>query len=129
MFRSFSNYENDPIEGMFARLAEDTDPSKIDLGIGVYRDDTGQVPVMQAVRYAEMALLERRLPKSYLSPRGNPDYCKDTEQLVLGAKHPTLLAGRVHSIQTPGAGSALRVAAEFVHELAPDSRVWLSSPA
>jgi len=128
MFREFTNYENDAIEGLFVRLAEDTSSEKIDLGIGVYRDDSGQVPVMQAVRQAERAIVERNLPKSYLTPFGNLDYCKDIERLALGADHPVLAAGRIMSAQTPGAGSALRLAAELVHELAPSSRVWLSEP-
>jgi len=128
MFRNFTDYENDPIEGLFVRLAEDTSPAKIDLGIGVYRDNSGQVPVMQAVRQAERAIVERNLPKTYLTPFGNLDYCEDIEKLALGADHPALTAGRIISAQTSGAGSALRLAAELVHELAPSSRVWLSEP-
>ena len=110
------------------RLAEDTSAEKIDLGIGVYRDASGQVPVMQAVRRAERAIVERNLPKSYLTPFGNPGYCEDIERLALGEDHPVLAAGRVISAQTPGAGSALRLAAELIHDLAPTSRVWLSEP-
>jgi len=128
MFEKFCNYENDPIEAMFVRLAEDRHPGKIDLGIGVFRDDEGKVPVMESVRCAEKQLFERNLPKSYMSPLGNPDYCHDVERLVLGADHPVLSEDRVISAQTPGAGSALRVAAELVHDLKPDSVVWASEP-
>ena len=128
MFRDFTNYEDDSIEGLFVRLARDNSDEKIDLGIGVYRDDTGQVPVMQAVRHAERAIVARNTPKSYLTPFGNMDYCRDIELLVLGADHPTLTAERIVSAQTPGAGSALRLAAELVHGISPSSRVWLSEP-
>ena len=107
MFDSIQNYENDPIEAMFVRLAADTDPGKIDLGIGVFRDDSGKVPVMQAVRKAEQQLFARDLPKSYMSPLGNQAYCKDLEILALGADHPVLRDARIVSAQTPGAGSAL----------------------
>ena len=128
MFKDLCNYANDPIEALFKRLSEDTDPRKIDLGIGVFRDDSGNVPVMQAVRKAEQQLFARNLPKSYMSPLGNPDYCRDMEQLALGAEHPILKERRIISAQTPGAGSALRAGAELAHRLSPDSVVWVSDP-
>jgi len=128
MFRNLSDHTNDPIEALFVRLAEDTDPNKIDLGIGVFRDETGQVPVMRAVRAAEKRLFERELPKSYMSPLGNADYCADIEALALGADHNVIREDRIVSAQTPGAGSALRAGAEFVHALSPQSVVWVSKP-
>lgn len=128
MFNDIQDYENDPIEAMFVRLAGDPDPGKIDLGIGVFRDASGKVPVMQAVRQAEQQLFARDLPKSYISPLGNQAYCRDIEALALGADHPVLQAGRIVSAQTPGAGSALRAGAEFIHSLAADARLWASRP-
>jgi len=128
MFRNICDYTNDPIEALFVRLSEDADPDKIDLGIGVFRDDSGKVPVMQAVRKAEQRLLARNLPKSYMSPLGNPDYCADIERLALGADHRVIKESRIISAQTPGAGSALRAGAELAHSLSPDSVVWVSEP-
>lgn len=128
MFRELGDYANDPIEGMFARLAADKFAGKIDLGIGVYRDQSGKVPVMQAVRQAEKIMLDKRLPKSYMTPFGNLAYCRDIERLVFGADHPVLAERRIVSAQTPGAGCALRLGAEIVHDLSPESRVWASTP-
>ena len=128
MLRNFKDYVNDPIEAMFVRLAGDQHPNKIDLGIGVFRDESGKVPVMEAVRRAESRLIARGLPKSYLSPLGNHDYCQDIERLVLGRNRPVLQSPRLVSAQTPGAGSALRLGANFVHDLSPDSAVWVSDP-
>jgi aspartate/tyrosine/aromatic aminotransferase len=128
MFRNICDYTNDPIEALFVRLSEDTDPNKIDLGIGVFRDDSGKVPVMQAVRKAEQRLFARDLPKSYMSPMGNLDYCADIERLALGADHAVIKEGRIISAQTPGAGSALRAGAELAHSLSPESVVWVSEP-
>lgn len=128
MFRELSNYEDDPIEGMFARLGADGDPNKIDLGIGVYRDESGKVPVMKAVREAERALLEKQLPKSYMTPFGNLGYCRDIERLVLGDEHAVKTERRIVSAQTPGAGCALRLGAEIINDLSPGSRVWASRP-
>ena len=128
MFRELTEHENDPIEALFERLASDNSPQRIDLGIGVFRDESGRVPVMQAVRRAEQQLIDKDLPKSYLSPLGNQDYCRDIERLALGAGHPVLEEDRIVSAQTPGAGSALRVGAELVRALAPDARLWASTP-
>jgi aspartate aminotransferase len=128
MFNNLEKYENDPIEAMFVRLMGDTHPDKIDLGIGVFRDESGEAPVMRSVRTAEQQLIDRKLPKSYMSPLGNLDYCADIEQLALGSDHPVLQESRIVSAQTPGAGSALRAGAEFVRSIAPQARVWVSEP-
>ena len=128
MFENLENYENDPIEAMFVRLQDDDHAGKIDLGIGVFRDESGQAPVMRSVRLAEQQLIDRQLPKSYMSPLGNPDYCADIERLVLGSEHPVLQDSRIVSAQTPGAGSALRAGAELAHSIAPQARVWVSEP-
>ena len=104
MFENVCNHVNDPIEALFVRLAADTHPDKIDLGIGVYRDDNGKVPVMRAVRQAEQRLFDQDQPKSYMSPLGNPDYCTAVEKLVLGADHPALSGGRIVSAQTAWRG-------------------------
>ncbi len=128
MFKQIQNYKSDPIESLFDRLAADENPDKIDLGIGVYRDDSGKVPVMQAVRRAEQQLFERDLSKSYLSPLGNAAYCEDIEKLTLGVDHPIIREGRIVSAQTPGAGSALRAGAELVNSLSPGSELWASEP-
>ena len=128
MFHKIQNYKSDPIESLFDRLAADNSPDKIDLGIGVFRDESGKVPVMQAVQLAEQQLLDRGQSKSYISPLGNTDYCHDIEKLALGTDHPVLREGRIISAQTPGAGSALRAAAEFVRKLSPETELWASQP-
>ncbi|MBT3426507.1 MAG: aromatic amino acid transaminase [Gammaproteobacteria bacterium] len=126
MFNDLTNYEDDPIEALFKRISLDDSSNKIDLGIGVFRDQTGQVPVMQAVVEAEKQLLKQHASKSYMSPLGNMDYCADIERSVLGEGHDAL--GRMVSAQTPGAGAALRGAAEFVESLCPTATVWFGEP-
>ena len=128
MFREMSLYEDDPIESMFVRLAADRSPERTDLGIGVYRDDSGQVPVFRAVRDAELRIVRREGSKSYIGPLGNLDYCRAVERLVLGPDHAVPGNGRVISAQTGGAGSALRLGAELVRSLSRQSRVWVSDP-
>ena len=128
MFRDLSPYEDDDIEAMFVRLAADRSPARMDLGIGVYRDESGEVPVFGAVREAESRIVRRKESKSYIGPLGNLDYCRAVERLILGLEHPVLEQGVVVSAQTPGAGSALRVGAELARTLSRESRVWVSEP-
>ena len=128
MFRELSLYKDDPIESMFVRLGADRSPDRMDLGIGVFRDDSGQVPVFRAVREAELRVVRREESKSYKGPLGNLDYCKVMEQLVLGPELSVPGKRSVISAQTPGAGSALRVGAELVRTLSRESRVWVSDP-
>lgn len=128
MFRDLSRYEDDPIESMFVRLGADRSPARMDLGIGVFRDDSGQVPVFRAVREAELRVVRREESKSYLGPLGNLDYCRVMERLVLGPEQTVPGRRSVISAQTPGAGSALRVGAELVRTVSRDARVWVSDP-
>lgn len=128
MFRELTHYRDDPIEAMFVRLAADNSPDRMDLGIGVFRDDAGRVPVFEAVREAESRVVSKEETKSYIGPLGNQDYCRAVERLILGAEHPVLGKGNVISAQTPGAGGALRVGAELVRTLSRESRVWVSVP-
>ena len=128
MFREMPLYEDDPIEAMFVRLAADTSPGRMDLGIGVFRDDAGRVPVFRSVREAEARIVGREGSKSYIGPLGNQDYCRAVERLILGPDHPATGSDAVISAQTPGAGGALRVGAELARSLSDESRVWVSDP-
>ena len=128
MFRDLTLYEDDPIESMFVRLGADRSPERMDLGIGVFRDDSGEVPVFRAVLEAESRVVAREESKAYKGPLGNLDYCRVVEQLILGPEHPVLSTGSVVSTQSPGAGSALRVGAELVRSVSRESRVWVSEP-
>ncbi len=128
MFRDLSLYEDDPIESMFVRLGADRSPERMDLGIGVFRDESGEVPVFRAVLEAESRVVAREESKAYKGPLGNLDYCRVVEQLILGPEHPVLSTGSVVSTQSPGAGSALRVGAELVRSVSRESRVWVSDP-
>jgi aspartate/tyrosine/aromatic aminotransferase len=94
----------------------------------VYRDTRGNTPVLETVRLAESALLARQTTKTYVGPAGNAGFNQSMEQLVLGATHPALAAGRVRSVQTPGGCGALRLGAELIRAAAPDAVVHVSTP-
>ena len=118
----------DPILGLIAAFAQDENPNKIDLGVGVYQDDSGRTPVMGAVLDAEARLLETEGSKSYLPPAGDAAFNTGIQQLLMGDGCSTRFGGRLESIQTPGGCGALRIGAEVIHRSSPGSRVWVSDP-
>src|SRR5215469_9127791 len=111
MLERLERLPTDPILGLMAAFRGDTDPRKVDLGVGVYRDDRGNTPVVGAVRQAEQAVLARQTTKTYVAPAGNAGFNESMARLVLGEDHPTLAAGRVRGIQAPGGCGALRLGA------------------
>ena len=118
----------DPILGLMADFRADAAAEKVDLGVGVYRNDRGETPVVQAVRQAEQTVLARQTSKTYVAPAGNAGFNQLMEKLVLGADHPVLSAGRVRSIQAPGGCGALRLGAELIKAAAPGAVVYVSTP-
>ena len=128
MFEHLAAVVPDPILGLMAAFRADTDPHKVDLGIGVYRDEHGNTPVLGAVRRAEAEVLARQTTKTYVGPAGNAGFNQAMEQLVLGPQHPALAAGRVRSVQTPGGCGALRLGAELIRTADPDAVVHVSTP-
>ncbi|MFO1394275.1 MAG: amino acid aminotransferase [Steroidobacteraceae bacterium] len=126
----FSNLERlppDPILGVTAAFRADPAPGKIDLGVGVYRDERGETPVPAAVREAERALLVEQRTKTYVGPAGNVEF---NERLVAMALGPLAapLASRTATIQTVGGCGALRLGAEIVRASRPDAVVHVSDP-
>jgi aspartate aminotransferase len=128
MLERLERLPTDPILGLMAAFRGDADPRKVDLGVGVYRDDRGNTPVVRAVRQAEQAVLARQSTKTYVAPAGNPGFNQAMERLVLGDDHPALTAGRVRTIQAPGGCGALRLGAELVRIASPQSIVHVSTP-
>jgi aspartate aminotransferase len=128
MFERLDRLAPDPILGLMAAFRADTDPHKVDLGVGVYRNDQGDTPILQAVRKAEQAVLARQTTKSYVAAAGNPGFNQAMERLVLGADHPALTAGRVRTIEATGGCGALRLGAELIRTASPDSVVHVSTP-
>jgi aspartate aminotransferase len=127
MFGTLETLPPDPILGVTAAFRRDPDPAKIDLGVGVYRDESGLTPVPAAVREAERQLLADQATKTYVGPAGNPEFNERIVALALGA-----LAGqlrdRTASIQTVGGCGALRLGAELIHAANPAAVVHVSDP-
>jgi aspartate/tyrosine/aromatic aminotransferase len=128
MFERLDRVPDDPILGLMAAFRADPDPSKVDLGVGVFRDAHGDTPVIDSVRKAEKAVLERQKSKTYVAPAGNAAFNQAMEKLVFGNGHPLFAAARVRSIQGPGGCGALRLGAELVQLAAPQATIHVSTP-
>ena len=128
MFERLDRLPPDPILGLMAAFRADNDPRKVDLGVGVYRNDQGDTPVLQAVRKAEQAVLARQSTKSYVAAAGNPGFNQSMERLVFGEEHPALKGGRIRTIQAPGGCGALRLGAELIRAASPEAVVHVSTP-
>ncbi len=118
----------DPILGMATVFAADPSPDKVDLGIGIYKDEQGSAPVLRAVKEAERHLVETQASKAYFSPAGNPAFNQATASFVFG-DCAALRDGRIRTVQTPGGTAALRVAADFVRHCRGKVTVWLPDPS
>jgi aspartate aminotransferase len=128
VFEKLELISADTILGLMAAFRADPDPRKVDLGVGVFRDDHGETPVLASVRSAEAALIAEQTTKTYVGPTGNPGFNQQMEQLVFGAGHPVLKAGRVRTVQSPGGCGALRLGAELIRAAAPEAVVHVSTP-
>ncbi len=128
MFADLEPREPDAILGLMERFRADDRPHKVSLASGVYVNEGGITPVLDTVRQAEDRILEHQTTKVYKPIDGDPAFLRPVRDLVFGARHPAVVAGRVELLHTPGGTGALRVAGDLVHALSPGATVWLSTP-
>ncbi|KAA8744547.1 aspartate/tyrosine/aromatic aminotransferase [Pseudomonas koreensis] len=127
-FDAIGRVPGDPILGLMEAYAQDTNPRKFDLGVGVYKDAQGLTPIPEAVKIAEARLVESQDTKTYIGGHGNPLFGKVINELVLGADSKLIAEQRSGATQTPGGTGALRLAADFIAQCLPGKGVWLSNP-
>ena len=128
MFETLSALPADPILGLMTAYRADPNTQKVDLGVGVYRDDDGDTPIMQCVLEAQKRHTAGETTKSYIGPPGEADFNTAMQHLLFGPSHSVLTDRRVSSAQTPGGCGALRVAAELLNRAKPGARIWVSDP-
>jgi aspartate aminotransferase len=128
MFQSLPALPADPILGLMASYRADSNPKKIDLGIGVYKNEAGDTPVMTAVKKAEGMILDSQTTKSYVGPTGAAGYNAIVAELLLGKPLNDSLGKRRVTVQSPGGCGGLRLAAEFIKSANPNATVWVSNP-
>ena len=119
----------DPILGVTETFLADSNPSKVNLGVGVYYDDNGKVPVLECVRRAEQQIAATPLARSYLPIDGLQAYDKEVQKLVFGAECTALRSGRIVTVQTLGGTGGLKVGADFLRRLNPSAQLWISDPS
>ncbi len=127
MFETLTRVPDDPLLGITAAFRKDNTGVKVDLGVGVYKDESGNTPVLAAVRIAEQQVLAAQSSKTYLSPVGNPGFNAQVLELALGVDHAGR-KGEAIGVQAPGGSGALRLGAELLKLASPGSVVHVSDP-
>ena len=119
----------DPILGVSEAFVADTNPGKVNLGVGVYYDDNGKLPLLACVQQAERGMTDKGAPRGYLPIDGIPAYDKAVQILLFGADSETVKSGRAVTVQALGGTGGLKVGADFLRRFAPGAQVWISSPS
>ncbi|HYD97101.1 MAG TPA: amino acid aminotransferase [Noviherbaspirillum sp.] len=119
----------DPILGITEAFNADKNPSKVNLGVGVYYDDNGKVPLLDCVRKAEAQLMEKAAPRTYLPIEGLAAYDKAVQDLVFGADSAVVQEKRAITAQAIGGTGALKLGADFLKRFSPNAQVWISDPS
>ena len=127
MFEHLKALPADPILGLIAACNQDNNPNKIDLGVGVYKDDTGHTPILDCVKTAEKFRTETETSKVYIGPTGDPGFNEQMTKLIFG-QHQIIDQNRSRTVSTPGGTGALRVAAEFIRACKGNTTIWVSNP-
>jgi aromatic-amino-acid transaminase len=129
LFGAIDMAPRDPILGITEAFNADTNPGKINLGVGVYYDDNGKVPLLACVQKAEAKLMEQQSPRTYLPIEGLAAYDKAVQELVFGADSPIIQEKRAVTVQALGGTGALKIGADFLKRFAPNSEVFISDPS
>ena len=124
LYQNLSPAPADPILGLTDAFKKDSNPSKVNLGVGVYMDEKGRTPILKAVKQAEKILLDSQDTKSYLPIAGAPEYGQAVQELLFNSRE----SARMRTAHTPGGTGALRVGADFLRKIRASATVWLSSP-
>ena len=119
----------DPILGVSEAFNSDPNPRKVNLGVGVYCDDNGKVPLLDCVKRAEREITDKATPRVYLPIDGIPAYDKSVQSLLLGADSEVVALGRAVTVQALGGTGGLKIGADFLRKFAPDAQVSISNPS
>ncbi len=129
IFSAIPMAPRDPILGITEAFHADPNPNKINLGVGVYYDDNGKVPLLKCVQEAEKRITDQGSPHTYLPIDGLSLYDNAVKKLVFGENNIVLNEKRVATVQAIGGTGALKIGADFLKRFSPDSQVWISNPS
>jgi aromatic-amino-acid transaminase len=119
----------DPILGLNEQFAADTNPNKVNLGVGVYFDDNGKLPLLECVQSAEKAMMDKPTARGYLPIDGIAAYDAAVKSLVFGADSEPVKSGRVATVQGIGGTGGLKIGADFLKKISPNAKVMISDPS
>ena len=128
MFDALTPRPADAIIALMEMCKTDPNPNKIDLGVGVYKDELGRTTILDTVKKAEALWYQEEETKSYVSTVGNKEFSHQMMKLILGADHAAITEGRIGMSQTAGGSGALRMAGELINVAAPGITLWASTP-
>ncbi|WGK82815.1 aspartate/tyrosine/aromatic aminotransferase [Vibrio aestuarianus] len=128
MFEKVVAAPADPILGLTEEFKKDPRAEKINLGVGIYKNEAGETPILATVKKAEAALLESEKTKSYLTIEGTAEYGLAVQKLLFGAESDIVTQKLAKTAQAPGGTGALRVAGEFIKRQLGDVKIWISNP-
>ncbi|KTT23166.1 amino acid aminotransferase [Pseudacidovorax intermedius] len=129
LFSAVEMAPRDPILGLNEQFAADTNPHKVNLGVGVYYDDNGKLPLLECVKKAEADMMKAPSARGYLPIDGIAAYDNAVKALVFGADSEPVKSGRVATIQALGGTGGLKVGADFLKKLSPSAKVLISDPS
>mgnify|MGYP003602598078 CR=1 FL=1 len=129
LFTAVEMAPRDPILGLNEQFGADTNPAKVNLGVGVYYDDNGKLPLLECVQAAEKQMMESPKARGYLPIDGIAAYDSAVKGLVFGADSEPVTSGRVATVQCIGGTGGLKVGADFLKRLNPDAKVLISDPS
>ncbi len=129
LFTAVEMAPRDPILGLNEQFASDTNPNKVNLGVGVYFDDNGKLPLLQCVQTAEKALMAQPTARGYLPIDGIAAYDNAVKALVFGATSEPVTSGRVATVQAIGGTGGLKIGADFLKKVSPNAKVLISDPS
>ena len=129
LFAAVELAPRDPILGLNEQFNADPNPAKVNLGVGVYFDESGKLPLLACVQAAEQQLNDAHKPRGYLPIDGIAAYDKAVQQLVFGADSPLLAAKRVATVQALGGTGGLKLGADFLKKINPSATVLISDPS
>lgn len=128
MFTSVEQAPVDAILGLNEAFRNDDNPNKVNLGVGVYHDEEGRLPLLDCVRQVERQMVKEANPRNYLPITGIPEYNESVKRLVFGEDSSLISDGRVVTVQGLGGTGAIKIGADFLHRLTPRVKVLISSP-
>ena len=129
LFSAVEMAPRDPILGLNEQYNADTNPNKVNLGVGVYFDDNGKLPLLQCVQAAEKAMMDKPAPRGYLPIDGIVAYDNAVKGLVFGADSDVVKSGRVSTVQAIGGTGGLKIGADFLKKVTPNAKVLISDPS